>query len=74
MLDGEHLAVVQRRAVVPVEVPKTFRLRLLEAWARRTVVEDPRHAVEAVYLGLLTAPSRVAFGPVAFDRKLRLGR
>ena len=60
MLDGKHLAIVQRRAVVPVEVPKALRLRLLETRARGAVVEDPRHAVEVVYLGLLTAPSRIA--------------
>ena len=60
VLDGKHLAIVQRRAVVPVEVPKALRLRLLETRACGAVVEDPRHTVEAVYLGLLTAPSRIA--------------
>ena len=74
VLDSEHLAVVQGCAVVPVEVPQALCLRLLETRTRGTVVEDPRHPVGAVYPGLITAASRVAFGPVGFNGQLCGGR
>ena len=74
MLDSEHLVVVQGRAVVPVEVPQALRLRLLETGTRGTVVEDPRHPIGAVFQGLISAASRVAFGPVGINGQLCGGR
>ena len=74
VLDSEHLAVVQGRAVVPVEVPQALCLRLLETRTRGTVVEDPRHRVSAVFPGLIATTSRIAFGPVGFNGQLCGGR
>ena len=70
VLDGEHLAVVQGRAVVPVEVPQALCLRLLITRSRGAVVEDLCHELLVGFDDERTTATAISLGPVALDGEL----